>query len=332
MSDFWTDIGGLATESQVNTVACELFPITNRRVLSVQGVDSAKFMQGQFTCDINEITTSQYRHGACCNAKGRMVANFTLVKQGDDYLLALDTDAANALQAHLKKYMVFFKSDLNPTDYVMAGLKGPHAKDVLTKVFGGAPNEKHDYAQFSFEGGIVTQLPFQAGYEIWLSPEHANECIQTLLAHCSLSGSEQWLGNLIQHGLPLLTQASVETQIPQMINLAQIGGISFSKGCYTGQEIVARMQYLGKLKRHLYQISIQSGSIDSEDSLYTPDSKSPVGTIINAVKQGEASLALAVIEDKHLQNPLFADSDLGTAVELLSLPYNPQEDPQNTGS
>lgn len=332
MSDFWTDIGDSVTGSQADTVGCALFPITNRHVLSVQGVDSAKFMQGQFTCDVNDISAIQYRHGACCNAKGRMVANFTLAKQDDDYLLALDSNAANALQAHLKKYMVFFKSDLNTTDYVMAGLKGPRAKDILLTVFGGAPNEEHDYAQFSFKGGLVTQLPFQAGYEIWLSPEHADEYIQTLLTHCSLSESEQWLSNLIQHGLPLLTQASVETQIPQMINLAQIGGISFSKGCYTGQEIVARMQYLGKLKRHLYQISIQSGNIDSEDSLYTPDNKSPVGTIINAVKQGENTLALAVIEDKHLQNPLFADSDLGTAVELLSLPYNPQEDPQNTGS
>jgi folate-binding protein YgfZ len=335
MSDFWTATLAQAPESKaVEDTLCTLYPVTNRSVLLAHGVDAAKFMQGQFTCNLGEISETQFRHGACCNAKGRMVANFTLAKPEQDnaYLLALDSSVSDALQAHLKKYMVFFKSKLETTDYVVTGIKGEQASRLLTEVFGDCPAQ--DYQQHTFEGGLITQLPFNAGFEIWLTHEKAQTALPTLMQSATLADTNSWPKNLIQSGLPQLTHVDIEAHIPQMLNLGLLEGISFSKGCYTGQEIVARMQYLGKMKRHMYLVSIQSSNIVSGDSLYTANAKSAVGSVINAVVNTEAnsnqSLALAVIEDKHINAALFSDSDLGTSVELLSLPYDPQYDPQKT--
>jgi folate-binding protein YgfZ len=335
MSDYWTATLAQTPESKAaEETLCTLYPITNRSVLLAHGVDTAKFMQGQFTCNLSEISETAFRHGACCNAKGRMVANFTLAKSNQDnaYLLALDSSMSEALQAHLKKYMVFFKSKLEATDYVMTGIKGEQACSLLTDMFGGCPNQ--DYGQYTFDGGLITQLPFNGGFEIWLTPEKAQKALPILMANTTLASVQSWPKNLIQTGLPQLTHANIEVHIPQMLNLALLQGISFNKGCYTGQEIIARMQYLGKMKRHMYLVSIQGFNTVSGCSLYTANAKSPVGTVINAVVNNDPdnvhTLALAVIEDKHLGAALFADSALGTAVELLSLPYDPQCDPQNT--
>lgn len=332
MSEFWTALlAQHPAPSALDDTQVKLSPITNRTVLSVQGLDSAKFMQGQFTCNLNEVSEKAFRHGACCNAKGRMVANFTLAKTQNEhnYLLALDASLADTLQAHLKKYMVFFKSTLDPSNYIIAGISGANADNLITQEFGGCPTD--DYGQYTFEQGLVTKLPFSAGYEIWLHPDHAESTVNSLISKTQLTSQQSWPLNLIKHGLPQLTHEQMEEQIPQMVNLGLLEGISFNKGCYTGQEIVARMQYLGKMKRHMYRVRIDGVLAKSGDSLFTADAKA-AGSLINTATESDYTEALAVIEDKHLEAPLFADSDLSTAVELLSLPYDPLNDPNSSGS
>lgn len=334
MSDFWSTFlsQDIPTPNDLNehNSACAAYPIQNRTVLSLKGVDSAKFMQGQFSCDMNKVTHETFTHGACCNAKGRMVANFTIAKQEDDFLLAIDSSLAESLQNHLKKYMVFFKSTLAPSDYVLTGIKGDNAEAILTDVFGGCPAQA--FAQYHFSGGLITQLPFDAGYELWLSPELAASKLPSVIERCAVLTHTAWPLNLISHGLPQLTLENLEAQIPQMLNLGLVGGISFSKGCYTGQEIVARMQYLGKMKRHMYRLDVKGTTIQPGDDVYTKDAKSPIGTVINCVTINGSCQALAVLEDKHLDSPLFIGSDLSTSAELLSLPYDPQYDMKSAGS
>ncbi|MFT7109279.1 MAG: folate-binding protein YgfZ [Psychrobacter glaciei] len=335
MSEFWnrviakTPLTAQTTVEQLIVLAikqtdpnpCVLAPIDNRTVLSITGPDSAKFMQGQFTCNLQEITDTQFRLGACCNAKGRMIANFTIGKHSDGFLMAIDKSLAEQLQAHLKKYKVFFKTEFQASNYVMAGIKGANASALLTNILGGCPTE--DFGQYSFKQGIVTQLPYNAGYEVWLMPDSAEQIIEQLLSKALFADSQYWPLNLISNGLGQLTLENTEAHIPQMLNLALIGGISFNKGCYTGQEIVARMQYLGKSKRNMYLITVE-GETPVGGEIFTADSKSAVGVIINAVTLGLTTTALAVIENKHIETPLFIPSNLGNSVELLSLPYNPK--------
>jgi folate-binding protein YgfZ len=330
MSELWNSVTAKTPLTAQTTVEplikqtdpnpCVLAPINSRTVLSITGPDSAKFMQGQFTCNLQEITDIQFRLGACCNAKGRMLANFTICKHRNGFLMAIDKTLTEPLQAHLKKYKVFFKTEFQASNYVMAGIKGANASALLIDILGGCPTE--DFGQYSFEQGIVTQLPYNAGYEVWLMPESAEQIIEQLLSKASFADSQYWPLNLITNGLGQLTLENTEAHIPQMLNLALIGGISFNKGCYTGQEIVARMQYLGKSKRNMYLITVRA-EVSVGDEIFTAESKSAVGVIINAQTLGLTTTALAVIENRYTETPLFMASNLGNSVELLSLPYNP---------
>jgi folate-binding protein YgfZ len=325
MSDFWSEQLSCHTPQPLLDGDIEahthLYPISDRKVLSIKGPDSGKFMQGQFTCQINDISLNQYRPGACCNAKGRMVNNFNLLQTGDhQYLLSLHASLAEPTQAHLKKYMVFFKSEMTTTDTVVAGIKGPNAAGILTDVFGQCPNE--DYAQSAFEFGHIIKLPFNAGFELYLPATTAKEAVAKLTSKCSLTTKGTWNLNLIQNGLAQLTHSNIEKFIPQMLNLSEAGAVSFSKGCYTGQEIVARMEYLGKLKRHLYRGCIENcDALSAGDAIFTPGHDNPIGEVVNWAAHNGNLEALMVLEDKYLQNPLYVNSASGPHIQLLSLPY-----------
>ncbi len=322
MSDFWSELLTRHAPAPLTPEQTGLYPITDRQVLSINGPDSAKFMQGQFTCHLNEISPSQYRPGACCTAKGRMINNFNLLQAGEhDYLMSLHDSVAQSTQAHLKKYMVFFKSEMATTDMVMAGVKGPQAQDILQTLFGQCPSD--DFGQVDVEFGHIIKLPFEAGFELYIKAPLAEQTLEALVTKCSLTTHSAWRLNLIEHGLAKLTSENVEKFIPQMLNLGQTGAVSFSKGCYTGQEIVARMEYLGKLKRHLYRGEISHcESLSVGDAIYSPGHEASVGELVNWVQHGDAIEALMVLEDKYLQNPLYVNSASGPHIELLSLPYD----------
>ena len=325
MSDFWSEQLSLHTPQPLPNSEIEghtaLYPIPDRQVLSIKGPDSSKFMQGQFTCQINDINLNQYRPGACCNAKGRMINTFNLLQSDEhQYLLSLHTSLADPTQLHLKKYMVFFKSEMTATDIVVAGIKGPNAARVLSELFGQCPVD--DYAQSAFEFGHIIKLPFAAGFELYLPKSTADAVLNKLYSKCLLTTKESWSLNLIENGLAQLTNSNIEKFIPQMLNLSQAGAVSFSKGCYTGQEIVARMEYLGKLKRHLYRGCIEDcDTLNVGDAIYTPGHDSPIGEVVNWAQHDGNLEALMVLEDKYLQNPLYVNSASGPHIQLLSLPY-----------
>ena len=327
MSDFWSQFTSQTPASDQGDM---LFAIRHQQVLSINGPDASKFMQGQFTCNLNEINGQEYRRGAVCNAKGRMVASFDLALFADEFLMATEHSLSSVALAHLKKYMVFFKCKMIEQDYVLAGLTGPNALKLVEKHFGVDTSNlaNGDYAQLTLEHGIIIKLPFDAGFEIWLQAEHAQAAFDKLSSECSLTGNtpetkDAWQANLIQAGLGQLDKSLSEALIPQMINLAQTGGISFSKGCYTGQEIVARMQYLGKLKRHSYILKLQSpAEITSGQDIFTPEHKSAIGSIVNVAKHGDSQYVFAVLEDKFKDAPLcFGQDTSPLAAEHLPLPY-----------
>ena len=325
MSDFWAAIAKTHIPSPVSlndndTVLC---PIMDQAVLSVSGADSAKFMQGQFTCNITDINQNTFRSGACCNPKGRMISSFNLAQQGEnEYLLCLNQTLSEPTLEHLKKYMVFFKSTMTAKPMVLAGLKGPHAQTLIEQVFSQCPSE--DFGQINHDSGIIIKLPFNAGFELWLYPEQANTIIEGLLSgsKCTLSNNMAWPLNRIQHGLAQLTQTSIESFIPQMLNFGQTGAISFNKGCYTGQEIVARMQYLGKLKRHMYRAKVQStDAIELSTPIYSQNQETAVAEVVNLAVTDTHSEFLMVLDAKYTQAPLFLGQNSGLPIELLSLPY-----------
>lgn len=320
MASIWTDISA----SVQPELDCTLYPIEDQAVLSINGPDSQKFMQGQFTCNLSEINTRAYRPGACCNAKGRMVSNFNLLQLDEgDYLLSLHHSIAQLTQTHLKKYMVFFKCKMESAAYIIAGLSGPDATSALATLFSRVPLQ--DFEQIKEHHLTAIKLPHGAGFELYLPASHAKTTLEQLAEKCRLSSNTLWNEHLIRCGMAYVEETTTDAFIPQMMNLNQQGGVSFNKGCYTGQEIVARMQYLGKLKRHMYRLALEADkTITSGDDVFNQGKS--VGMVVNVVNTQQQQQALVVLEDKALaslaEGLLTVGENQVSVKEVLSLPYD----------
>ncbi|EAT12085.1 folate-binding protein YgfZ [Bermanella marisrubri] len=284
------------------------YSINDCDYLIIQGPDSAKFMQGQFTCDINQATSHQFLRGACCNAKGRMVASFDLsLIDKDQYLLVMAKGLADILQNHLKKYAVFFKAEIVKKQF------NAYHFDTITN-----SDLTEDFSQSRTGERLIKRQGFNAGFDVIQLSADASGIDATV--NVKQPSQDVNLAR-IQAGLARVTPETSEELIPQMLNLQLTNGVSFKKGCYTGQEIVARMQYLGKLKRHCYRVAFNQAA-EVGDSLFAGDKS--IGTLVNLAANGDGFEGLAVIEDKHLNAPLTLGSQ-STPIEVLCLPYEPQQ-------
>ena len=210
--------------------------LSDYAILSVKGPDSERFLQGQQTCDAVKLADQHWQTGACCTAKGRMVANFIIARSGSDYLLRLPIAQAEALQQHLSRYAVFYKTTM--------------AIESDLQVIGKIPAEA---SQATLEGQHPL-LQTDSSYVLsW--PDGREECWSAAETADATDDVSAWAALDIEEGIVWVTAASREAWVPQFVDMTAQGGISFHKGCYTGQEIVARLQYLGKTKKHLVKAS-----------------------------------------------------------------------------
>jgi len=230
----YTSEGYVPTTVTADTPARTLLTLST--LLHVSGPDSERFLQGQLTCDVKAMTEDQWSAGACCTAKGRMVANFIIARTDDGFLMRLPASQADTLIAHLKKYIVFFKSKIDhASGMVVIGECHSSATAATT------PTVERD------SGIILTHSDGRR--EFWISQEQKDNVLGE--TQCA---ERQWIEQEITAGWAWVVPDSTEAWVPQYIGWQAVGGISFSKGCYTGQEVVARLQYLGKSKRNLYLI------------------------------------------------------------------------------
>ena len=227
--------------------------------LKIYGPDAERFLQGQLTCDLSQITTENVQYGACCSAKGRTVANFTISFDGENYWLILPSNNALVLEKHLQKYKVFFKASIeNCQDSHLIlgqwanGGKGsahhalpPKNEDSNEEINEEINSEIHQL-QISKHRRLVIVKSDNIPKNVILLPT------DNTIVNADLRPTLEWNIADIYDGLYYVTEDQSEVWIPQHINWHQINGISFKKGCYTGQEIVARLQYLGKAKKALF--------------------------------------------------------------------------------
>lgn len=279
MNTHWTDF--LNTQDLSHTLTTNkqiIAPLSHLAILSVSGQDASDFLQGQTTCNIKTLSDSIPQLGAFCNAKGRTISTFIVVKQTDTLQLILPSDLLASVKKRLTMYIL--RSDVKLTDQsenlCIIGLYKPTASisDHLLPY----PEQAHSFLFFA-------------------PPDEAQSFWSNALTHeITAINADAWLNLDIQAGIPWLTPATTEKFVPQMLNLDKLNAISFEKGCYTGQEIVARTHYLGKNKRVMYQAhcSIHSDVtpgctiIDSSN----PDAKQ--GEVI-LVAPGTESLQLLVV-------------------------------------
>jgi folate-binding protein YgfZ len=296
-------------------------------IIAVYGKDAAGFLQSQLSNDVTRIDEGSHQLAAYCTPKGRVIGLFRLFRQGDTFYLRLPADTLEAVLQRLKMFVL--RADVTLEDasenFVRIGISGEDADDELLSAAGELPEEPHQATHT--DGLTLLRVPgIEPSYEVYASSiETARKLWEALNVRGAPVGMAAWRLLQIQAGIPDIYAATSDLFVPQMLNLQLINGLDFKKGCYPGQEIVARTQYLGKLKRRMYLGHVESSQPPQPaDPLYSAgDSKQAAGRIIDAQPHpdgGFSALAVIRIGAAETESVHFGASD-GTVFTLRSLPY-----------
>ncbi len=274
-------------------------------LLRVDGTDARSFLHAQLTVDVEQLATGHARHAGWCSAKGRLLATFLLVALEDGFLLQLARDLAAPVAKRLSMFVLRSKVKITDESAVWPqhGIWGPGAGAMLRELGMEAPGA----LQAGSAGGKVAVC---LGAERYL-----------LLGAVALetdSSELDWALQDIQAGVPLLSLATQDQLVPQMANLELLGGVDFRKGCYPGQEIVARAQYRGEVKRRMYRLR-SAVPLASGQELYADDAPGQAaGKVLNAARDE----ALAVLQVSAAEGGAAIRATQGGApLQILPLPY-----------
>ncbi len=304
-----------------------LFDLSHLGLIAIRGADADQFLQGQLSNDIRELTEGHSHLSCHCNPKGRMIANFRLFRREGGIYLQLPGENLSPLLKRLGMFKLRAEVDLHDAsdELMRMGLAGPRAPAMLTAATGTAPQKENDVLQHN--GLTIIRLPGDSTrFEILGSAQSLSQ-VWTDLAEqgAKPANGEQWSLLDIRAGLPTIYSSTSEVFVPQMTNMQLVDGVSFTKGCYTGQEVVARMQYLGKLKRRMYLARVE-GSVSPQagDELYAPGSESGqgAGRIVDACPSGDGGHELlAVMEIAAAETGNVRLGENGPQLHLQDLPY-----------
>ena len=229
-----------------------LTTLMHEDVLIIKGQDAAKFLHGQTTCDVNALSPGESITGACCNPKGRMIANFRLFCVADNtFCLTLPRGQAEILHQGIQKYAVFYKVTFDCAQTPVRFYVQAREEDVLQIADAGLPAGVHLY-----KTDPVQRMPGVKEVQLWLSDPALFSAVKKQLApHVTVMPSAFYELIQIRNGLPRVEPGMSGMWLPQDCNMDITGGISFKKGCYTGQEIVARLHYRGTPKNRTFCFS-----------------------------------------------------------------------------
>lgn len=295
--------------------------------ISATGEEAESFLQNQLSNDVKNVDESQSQLNAYCTAKGRALSLFRTFKYGDSYLLQLPVDRIESSLKRLRMFVLMTKVTLeDASDNMVAfGIAGPNAENSLQSIFSGTPESTNQCVR---EGeSLICKMPGNfTRYMIITNTESAIETWKKLSASYKPCSHNAWSYLDIQAGIPQIYDANSEAFVPQMLNLHNLDGISFQKGCYPGQEVVARMHFLGKLKRRMYLAHTDSDKQPNPgDFVFTQDdaSKEGVGKIVDCQASPDGGFdILAVLQIASAeQGPLHLESSNGPELKLLDLPY-----------
>lgn len=318
--DFSADFGEAAAEDG-GTFAV---PLTHLGLIRAAGEDAASFLHNLLTNDVKKLSKDTAQFAGLCTAKGRLLANFILWRDDHGYLLAVSRDVLGSVVRKLSMYVL--RSKVKVTDAsaetVLIGLSGSQADEALAK----ANLEPPGTVMGMSSAGASCAIRVAANAFVLAIPgEQAAQLWTALRAVARAAGTSAWNRLQIRSGLPLITANTQEEFVPQMTNLELIGGISFQKGCYPGQEIVARTQYLGRLKRRMYLAHVQGGAEPREGApLYSPDlPDQSCGTVVNvapAPEGGHDILAVVQLSSAEAGDVHLGSKD-GPKLSFRPLPY-----------
>ena len=319
--------GNPVQEMQTALKGDVLVDLSHLSILRAHGADTQSFLQGQTSNDIQSVSETRSQLSAYCNPKGRMLAIFRVFKLDEGYGLQLPAALAEATLKRLRMFVMRakVKLDLADNELLRIGLSGPNAQQVLTQVVGTAPAAPDDC--LVTQGVIVLHLPGpHARFELIAAPQNMLALWSSLVAHAQPVGPAVWSWLDIQAGIPTVLPGTIEEFVPQMANLELVGGVSFTKGCYPGQEIVARMHYLGRLKQRMFRAHVASTEPPVPGTpVFAPDLPGQsTGSVVDAQvsPQGGYDLLAVVHLNSQDAGELHLATPDGPRLILETLPYS----------
>ena len=255
------------------------------RVLTISGEDAGELLQGQMTQDIRKLEDEKIHITSFCNVQGRVIASAFIQGRNDQYDLILSSEIIDDLENHIKRYVLRSKVVIEQS---------------IEKTFG---SYKSDVNEDSKEYGSLKNDPER----VLILSTQAPKSIDNFIT------SEEWIRCDIENKIAIIDKESSEKFIPQMLNLDILDAVSFSKGCYTGQEVVARVQHRGKVKKRMYKINIkETDSVDPHTQIMAQ--KKSVGNIVLSKKIANDCICLAVINQVDSTSELTVNEK---SIELL---------------
>jgi folate-binding protein YgfZ len=295
-------------------------------VLMAQGPDAASFLHGQLSQDTSGQTAHEARLAAYCSPKGRMLASTVNLRPEDEtFFLLTDRAVLPALLKRLSMFVMRAKAKLSDASEAVRviGLLGSVAQAVVGEVEAEASWQVRAHA-----GGQLIRMPDVQGLRrwCWVGPADASEAI---LAALPALPDVVWAWLDVMSGVPHIEQPTVDLFVPQMINFELIGGVNFKKGCYPGQEIVARSQYRGTTKRRAFIVHALGPLTPGMEVFSQLDPSQPAGAVINAaaipdsfaLTQAPGFSALVELKLQAIDSPLFVGQGNTLALTMGALPY-----------
>lgn len=318
--------GNPRTELAAADSGSVIVPLVHLGLICVSGEEAAVFLHNLLSNDVKGLTSTGARLNSFCTPKGRMLASFlTWRGPGGEVLLQPAADITAALQKKLSMYVLRSKAKLADmsTEFCQFGLAGPKATTALTACGLAAPAQPLEVVR----SAEVTMIRLDDSRLMLVLAAAAAPALLTRLIGAGLmpAGTSVWQLLDIRSGWPLITAPTQEEFVPQMANFELIGGVSFNKGCYPGQEIVARTQYLGKLKKRMYRGFVATAERPAAGTdLYSPDvGEQSCGKVVTASPQaGGGYELLAVMQmSSHEVNDVRLGAPGGPRIEFRPLPY-----------
>jgi tRNA-modifying protein YgfZ len=292
-------------------------PLDHLGVIQIEGDDAAKFIHSQLTHDFALLDQSQARLAAFCTAKGRMQASMIGFKRpSGELLLVLPVDLLAPTLKRLSMFVMRAKAKLTDASalYVVRGLAGNAINSEAAgagSIWAKTDLESQTWVNLYPADGIARQL--------WLAPVGTAEPTGPVL------DSELWRWGEVRSGVVLVSQAIAEAFVPQMLNYESVDGVNFKKGCYPGQEVVARSQFRGTLKRRGMLVH-SADALTAGQELFAPDDDTqPVAVVAQAAHHPDGgydaivSVQLAALDD-------VVQTAQGAALQFLPLPYPLRDD------
>jgi folate-binding protein YgfZ len=296
--------------------------LSHNALLGVAGDDAATFLQGQFTNDVQSLAVGEAQWNGWCSAKGRLIATFLLLRRADGFVLMLPAEIAATVAKRLGMFVLRSKVKIQDVSALEArvGIAGPDAAALVAGRWGAVPEPMR-----SVDRDGATCIALGGDRFVALVPIAAAAALREIFsAGWERGGADAWEWTSIQAGVPTIVAATQEAFVPQMANFELVGGVSFKKGCYPGQEIVARTQYRGGLKRRMALAHVAGAErpLPGQSVYSSAFAGQSAGTIVNAAPSPEGGFdALVIAQVEALaQRDLRWNSPDGPPVEIRRHP------------